>query len=525
MKKFISLFLALIILLCGVQCAFAASVDSPMKVLVASDLHWKNVSSVNPDGFYSPHGSFGQLTALTPCIVRQFLAEAAETDADYVFLSGDLTDKADVSDAESLAQALADFEESTGKSVYVVRGNHDIQKGFRDIFAEFGYDEALVTDENTLSYTADLKNGYRLLAIDSNEANSGGGGFISADLLDWIGRQVEAAKADNKKLVAMMHHHLLEHITMESKIAQKFIIRNFEEVAQKFAEWNIRYTFTGHLHMGDIASFDGENTIYDVTGTSLACYPLSYRSVSFAENEVVFESKSLESLDLTGVVPGYSDEQLEMIANDSVGYSYETLHESLIETKIKQYMSADKIIQITGLDPASDEAEMIRKYMPDLLIPLYGEGNTVEAKAKALGYDFPSSDYETVDDVITVFVAAMARGDENLGGSSPEGRLMIDIFYTLFMDKASEENEYAAALISSKVVAALGLKGVDNIFTRSALDLILTGFTVDKAPADNDVTLPGYDEAPQNNFMQKIVDFLKTIVMFFKRVFTQFFPA
>ena len=39
------------------------------------------------------------------------------------------------------------------------------------------------------------------------------------------------------------------------------------------------------------------------------------------------------------------------------------------------------------------------------------------------------------------------------------------------------------------MIAALGLKGVDNVFTRSALDMILTGFTVDKAPADNDVTI------------------------------------
>ena len=146
------------------------------------------------------------------------------------------------------------------------------------------------------------------------------------------------------------------------------------------------------------------------------------------------------------------------------------------------------------------------------------EGETVEAMAKALGYSLPASDFETVSDLITAFFAAFVRGDENCGGNSPEGKLFLDAAYALFATKFAEESPAVKAVLSSKVVALLGLKGINNVFTRAALDKILTGIFVDKAPGDNDVTLPGYEKGA-DSLWQKIADFFAKIVDFFRGFF------
>ena len=172
-----------------------------------------------------------------------------------------------------------------------------------------------------------------------------------------------------------------------------------------------------------------------------------------------------------------------------------------------------------GFEPDSVGAQAVRRIMPDVLLPLYGEGNTVEAQAKALGYDLPESDYETVGELIVAFWSAMARGDEALGGNSTEGRLFLDAAYALFATKAAQESPAVRALLNAKVIAVLGLKGIDNIFTRKSFDLILTGLTVDKAPADNDVTLPGYG-ADTGSLFYKITAFFRKLLDFLRMLFS-----
>ena len=521
MKKTLCVILSVLMILSSLALSANAAKDG-IKVYVTSDTHWHNVGSVNPDGFYRPRADMGQLTALSPLIFDRFIKDAASSDADYVFISGDLTDNGS-DDALEFAAILADFEDTTGKQVFVVPGNHDIHMGsdpddhlrFRSVYARFGWDEALAVHEGSSSYTADLKNGYRLLAINSNKAD--GGGLITDDLMAWIETQAEQAQKDGRKLIAMMHHHLLEHITLEQKIDGFYILDNYQEVARKFAEWNIRVTFTGHLHWGDIAEYQGKNTIYDATTWALAEYPLRYREVTFTDEAINFQSHEIDSLDVTNIVSGYSEEQKDMIANDPEGYALGCQRDSLETDYISRFVDPESLIDMLGLEPDSAGAQAVRRIMPDVLIPLYGEGDTVEAQAKALGYDLPESDYETVGELIVAFWAAMERGDEDLGGSSTEGRLFLDAAYALFATKLAQESPAVKALLNAKIIALLGLKGVDNVFTRKSLDLILTGLTVDRSPADNDVTLPGYGTDTGSilykltAFFQKLMDFLRKL--------------
>ena len=523
MKKTLCMLLSFVMLFSSFAlCANAA--DDELRVFVTSDTHWHDVGSVTPDGFYRPRADMGQMTSLSPIIFDRFLEDAAASDADCVLISGDLTNDGS-DDALEFAQILADFEDATGKRVFVVPGNHDIHLGadpddhlrFRRVYARFGWDEALAVHEPTSSYTADLNGDYRLLAINSNKAN--GGGLITDDLMAWMETQAAQAKKDGKHLIAMMHHHLMEHITLEQTIDGFYILDNYKEVCKKFDEWDIRITFTGHLHWGDIAGYQGQHSIYDVTTYALAEYPLRYRDVTFTDGEIVFKSREIDSLDVTNIVPGYSDEQKEMIANDPVGYARGCQQDSLETDYIGRFVDPDKLIDMLDLEPDSAAARAVRRLMPDVLLPLYGEGNTVEAQAKALGYDLPESDYETVGELIVAFWSAMARGDENLGGSSAEGRLFLDAAYALFATQLAKESPAVRALLNSRIIALLGLKGIDNVFTRKGLDLLLTGFTVDRAPGDNNVTLPGCG-TDTGAFVFKLTAFFQKLLAFLRGLFT-----
>ena len=525
MKKLFCVLLSVLIAFSAFA-LIAGAADDDLHVFVTSDTHWADVGSVNSDGFYRPRADMGQLTSLSPLIFDRFLKDAAEADIDYVFISGDLTDNNGEASVDAFSAILADFEERTGKEVFVVPGNHDLNMGanpddhlrFREKYYRFGWDVALAVDEATSSYTADLKDDYRLLAINSNKAD--GGGYITPELLSWIEVQAKQARSDGKKLIAMMHHHLLEHFTMEQRIDGFYIIDNYKEVSEKFAEWNIRVTFTGHLHWGDIAEYQGKNTIYDVTTFSLATYPLRYRDVTFEPDSIELKSRTIDKLDVSNIVDGYSDEQKEMIENDPVAYAKGAQNDSLIESYIGRFVKADSLVDMLGLEADSVGAKAIKRILPDVLIPLYGEGETVESMAKALGYKLPESEYESVGELLCEFWAAMVRGDENLGGTSKEGKLFLDSAYALFATKAKNESPAVRALLSAKISALFGLKGIDNVFTRKALDLILTGLTVDKAPGDNDVTLQGYGKDTGSfsfrikAFFQKLWDFLKKLFEF-----------
>jgi hypothetical protein len=310
----------------------------------------------------------------------------------------------------------------------------------------------------------------------------------------------------------MMHHQLMEHITLEQTIDGFYMLDNSKEVCKKFAEWDIRVTFTGHMHIGDIAEYNGKRTIYDVNNYALSCYPLRYRDVTFTDDEITFRSRTINSLDTSDIVPGYSDAQKAMIAEDPVGYAYGCQQDSLIEEYVRNFVDADYLADMLGFEPDSAGAKAVKRLMPDVLIPLYGEGETVESMAKALGYTLPESDYETVADLIGAFWAALVRGDENLGGTSPEGKLFLDAAYALFATQAAKESPAVRALLNAKIIALLGLKGVNNIFTRRAFDVVLTGLMVDKAPADNDITLPGYGVNTASLFYK--------ISVFFKKLFS-----
>ena len=185
MKKFICIVLALTLVFGSSLAigAFAKESEKATGFAVASDIHYvtptKNANSTPADeGIETTFNSEGDsLYNQSGFIIDEFLRQCAgNPDCRFVLITGDLaTHGRDfASEHEALAAKFRKFENETGKQVYVINGNHDntskgviSHKEFVSIYHEFGYDEALSTDEGTCSYSVNLDDEYTLVAFDS----------------------------------------------------------------------------------------------------------------------------------------------------------------------------------------------------------------------------------------------------------------------------------------------------------------------------------------------------------------------
>lgn len=551
-KKIISVLLSVLLAFSVLSvCAFAAD-ETPLKVTVTSDVHVNFSDSTTPnDVLYTDYTDLGVLSDAAPAIFDAFLKEAAANDSQFLLISGDLVNDQTTASAQQMAALLSAFEQSSGKKVFVINGNHDVTSSgdaskcsvaqFKDIYKDFGYSEALAVDTDTCSYTADLSDGYRLIAIDSCERPGDGGGVISAALLTWIESQVKQAKDDGVKLVGMMHHGLMEHFTLQSKLFSRYVISNSSDVCADFASWGIKYVFTGHFHANDIALYEGDSAnVYDCETTSLSSYPCAYRTASFSASGVSIKTSYLSSIDTSLLPASFGEANKAAIGADLQGFAYDSFKNAVAKFTAA-YATPAKLESLMGVTADSQEGKALEKIVPlmaaDLNIPLYkadaGDGDSIESKADTLDIKLEASEFKTVNDLVAFFIAAHMKGDENYPASAPQTKLMIECVVVMFGADSSMITDSEKDIITGKFFDSMGLSSVSSAlkFTdlssalegspvdpfgalyQTALNTVLDGITVDKAPADNNVNLPSYADSSNEGVFMKFVNKIYTLLM------------
>lgn len=313
MKKIISVLMSVLLTLSAFSAlAYAVGTDE-LKVAVASDLHYcapeAELEKTNDDPIVWYANRRCAMENESGYIIDEFLNQCAESDdVDYVLIPGDLADSGRrlPEDHYAMAEKLRKFEESSGKEVYVINGNHDAAEDsnttlalFKEIYADFGYDHALSTREDDCSYTADLGNKYRLIALDSNHPTKSTEDGMTTEKMSWVKEQTELAKQDGRYPIVMMHHNLLDHLPGQRLLSRNFIVKFHFTTAELFADWGVKMVFTGHEHCSDATVYTSAlgNKIYDFTTTSLTMYPLEYRVLRFTDDEIKYESRAVEKID------------------------------------------------------------------------------------------------------------------------------------------------------------------------------------------------------------------------------------
>ena len=561
MKKLLSVILCLSLLL-GYGVMTATAQEEKLTINVATDLHLDQDSwaATTPNrnelsDTYGHVAKSGHLYSESKAIITAFLEKAAKDDSKALLIAGDLSDTGLESEQILLAEMLRKFEAETGKQVYVVPGNHDVTKNtvskFAEIFAEFGYNEAIEKDTNSASYVAELPDDYRLIAIDSTGFQQGGA-CIDAARLEWIRQQAEKAQKDGKKAIAMLHHNILPHLVLIDLIHPTAVADKNLGLKEMFAQYGVKYVFTGHSHENDIASYTSPNgeVIYDIETGSMCLYPSVYRTVSFGD-DVKIETKRIESISTELVPVGISDEAFNLMKTNFTEYTKNCAYIGIENTLYTNFLNADFIKDLIKLDSSADPEmnALIEKIVPRLetaiTMPFNAEnettqGESIESVLKNFKVTTPKSKYNNLASLAVAIYQVHVVGDENMPAYSDEVVLASKgigaaLAYTL-SDVSAEEYalalSYVCKLLDVEMPANFlafasdklkRFEGIELLVSTAILPLILK-VTVDEAPGDCNVTLPGYAQlieppAAEKTFWEKVQDFFIKIFSFIMSIF------
>ena len=283
--------------------------EKEVKIMVVSDLHLL-APSLYDDGKAAQNLALSdmKLVLKSDVIVDRMVDEIIKEKPQLLLITGDLTFNGARASHEQIVSHLARLAQS-GVRTLVIPGNHDVNcpysknytgespepvatvtsEEFAQLYAPFGYGAESERDPNSLSYTCEPIAGLVLLCIDSNRYDENrlgvdgekvmyhNDGAVKPETLEWIKGQLAKAQSGGKRVLAMMHHHLVEHIDGEAKVLPNYIVANRKEVAQVLRDGGVKMVLTGHLHITDAASDGG---IVDVATGSASTYPLPMRTLT-----------------------------------------------------------------------------------------------------------------------------------------------------------------------------------------------------------------------------------------------------
>jgi 3',5'-cyclic AMP phosphodiesterase CpdA len=267
-------------------------------------------------------------------IMNAFEMDIKKKNPDVLIISGDLTSNGEKQSHLELAKRLEGIEE-TGTSVYVIPGNHDIlnpyargfkgskqyiteyisDKDFSKIYEGFGYKEAISRDKTTLSYLAAPSEDVWLLMLDTAQYENNVvfglpqmDGRVAPETIDWIKQCSDLAKSKGAKLIAVMHHNLLNH---SDTVREGFTINNSEDIVKLFQQTDIDLALSGHIHLQDIKKQENEgNSIYDVATACISIYPQKYGILKYSPGNGIDYSTASVNVDGWSKEAGIADKKL-----------------------------------------------------------------------------------------------------------------------------------------------------------------------------------------------------------------------
>lgn len=539
LKSLLTLCLAFLLLFPGVYPVDAKGAEGELSVCVASDIHYRPASALNPineentvpgDALYHHANNKSMLTYEADGILDEFFARVEASDAEFLLIPGDLSEDGFPEEHLAIAEKLRDFQTRTGKTVFLIPGNHDIRTAasrnrldlsdFLEIYADLGFDKTLVRHEGSASYTAELNAGYRLLAIDACVYRQDTS-KISDELYAWIEAQLLQAEADGRKVIAMVHHNVLKHFELESVGGTQLCLDRNKDVACLLADHGVKYVLTGHEHANDISTALSakHNRIYDIETCSLITYPNAYRTIRFSDEAVDIKTDFIDEIDTSLLPDGFSPEQLRLLQEDFTTYSHEYFRAGLksFTYYIPNYTSkVAKTLKVESDTKAYEAIDCVMEVLAEALrMPIYDTAGTPEIDsvgelAAEARVSLPESEYTDVIDVAAILYAAHLHGDESFGFDSAETALLIAgleavIVYALVNAPAEAANALLADILPAGSIAhdpgCLMTATARLVYIKTASKLILheilrplaAGITEDySAPADLNVTLEPY---------------------------------
>jgi len=299
----------------------------PLKIAIVSDIHYLDPSLLkngaeNGVAFQTYLAYDPKLIQFSVPIFEKVISDLQKEKPDILLIPGDLTKDGEKISHESMAEILKNLS-GKGIKVFVIPGNHDIKNPesagydgdaefstptitaaeFASIYKDFGYENAISRDPNSLSYFCQLNSNTWILGIDDckYEENTDVAivsGQIKAGTMEWIQSNMQEARANNITVLAMMHHGIMEHYYGQETLDPGYVTDDWVTNSVLLMEAGIKVMFTGHYHANDITMGESnQKTLYDVETGSLVTAPSPFRRAVLTGNNLNIKTDYVKSID------------------------------------------------------------------------------------------------------------------------------------------------------------------------------------------------------------------------------------
>ncbi len=313
----------------------AKAVPETVKFMVISDIHYFDPSlfTLPANGYFQTYlASDRKLIIESSAILQKALDAVMAEKPDFLLVTGDLTKDGEKFDHQKLAGLFKILSEK-GIKVLVIPGNHDVNNlqsfsylqssetrienvsaaEFASIYADCGYENSFERDPNSLSYVSEPVKGVWVLGIDAcHYAPSETAGSISSQTHTWINTIISKSKKQNKILIPMMHHGLLEHFNGQSTLFSEYVISDWQNVSTALTDSGMNVVFTGHFHAQDIVKkTTNAGFVFDIETGSTVTSPCPYRIVTLntVNKTMKIVSKKIEEVTYSTIPAGISFQQ------------------------------------------------------------------------------------------------------------------------------------------------------------------------------------------------------------------------
>lgn len=288
-----------------------------LKFFLVTDTHFYDPSFKAEGKAYEDRSRTDQkCVAETSAIIDAgFKKLADDTDTNIILIPGDLVYRGEYQSHVGFRDRLYKLKEQ-GKEIYIITARHDYsgnpvefdgdelipvegmpREELRDFYKDFGFDSAISEHKESMSYVAQLKKGYRLLALNCDGDCKDFKGLWD-DQMEWALSEIKKAHDEGEYIFAMTHYPLLPFSPVMNMIGDAKLT-DWEKRANEFADAGMNLIFTGHMHAQAVTQYTTENgnTITDVqTGCFVGC-PCAYRKVVIDGKKADVTSYTIEDFD------------------------------------------------------------------------------------------------------------------------------------------------------------------------------------------------------------------------------------
>ncbi|MBC1591023.1 metallophosphoesterase [Listeria welshimeri] len=339
--------------------------DQDLSIIETTDVHYFAPSLTDNGAAFKQYvaAGDGKQLAYSDEITDAFLEDVEAKKTDVLIISGDLTNNGEKTSHEELAKKLAQVEKA-GTQVFVVPGNHDINNpwarkfekdkqlptdtitptDFSKIYGDFGYKDAISSDDFSLSYLAAPSSKVWLLMLDTAiyKTNMQQGtptteGGLTTGTLDWVKECSALAEKNGAKLIPVMHHNLTNHSDV---IQRGFTINYNQQVIDTLTAGNMKFSLSGHIHTQNIRtakSTDGKE-ITDIVTNALSVYPHKYGNITYSAKNKNFTYQS-QKLDIESWAKEHGKTDKNLLNFDQ--FDYDTFYNSGYDKAIMDLMTSD----------------------------------------------------------------------------------------------------------------------------------------------------------------------------------------